>query len=95
MELQPGRRSRCEPVGHVTAISDSIQVSTSFVLSVVNVAPTATLSNDGPIIYGDIVTVDFSDELDASTADSEAGFHYAFAMSADNLADVTYYEGSR
>src|SRR5207245_9984410 len=43
-----------------------------------NVAPTATLSNNGPVNEASPVTVSFSSQLDPSAADTSAGFHYTF-----------------
>ena len=53
-----------------------------------NVAPTATLSHNGPITYGQTVTVSFSDQFDQSSVDIAAGFRYAYATSPE-LLDVT------
>src|SRR5205814_639658 len=43
-----------------------------------NVAPTATLSNDGPVNEGSPATASFSNKLDPSTADTTAGFRYQY-----------------
>jgi peptidoglycan/xylan/chitin deacetylase (PgdA/CDA1 family) len=51
-----------------------------------NVAPTATLSNTGPVAEGSPVTVSFANPSDPSAADTAAGFHYSFALSASGLA---------
>jgi hypothetical protein len=56
------------------------------VVTVGNVAPTATLSNDGPILEGGSVTVNFDDEFDPSGADTDAGFRYAYACDGDVVA---------
>src|SRR5205823_4027934 len=55
-----------------------------------NVAPTATLSNDGPIDEGDSATVSFSGQFDPSNADTAAGFHYANAGDGGTLDESTY-----
>jgi uncharacterized protein (DUF952 family) len=58
-----------------------------------NVAPTASFSNDGPITFGQTVTVSFADQDDPSTADTSAGFKYAYATTSD-FTGVTYASGS-
>src|SRR5262249_20361281 len=55
-------------------------------LSITNTAPTATLSNNGPVNEGSAVTVSFAGASDPSGADMQTGFHYSFASSADGLA---------
>ncbi len=55
-----------------------------------NVAPTATLSNDGPVDEGSPATVSFSNQFDPSSADTAAGFHYAFDCNDGSLAGATY-----
>jgi hypothetical protein len=54
-------------------------------VSIGNVAPTAALSNDGPVTYGHAVTVVFTDPSDSSIVDREAGFRYAFALDEASL----------
>lgn len=48
-------------------------------ISSTNVNPTASLGHDGPKAEGSLVTVTFSGAADASSADTAAGFTYAFA----------------
>ena len=48
-------------------------------VTVNNVAPTATLGNNGPVNEGSSATVSFTSPSDPSSADTTAGFHYAFA----------------
>src|SRR5439155_24808345 len=55
-----------------------------------NVAPTATLANDGPINEGASATVSFSNKFDPSGPDTTAGFHYAYACDGSSLAGSTY-----
>ena len=55
-----------------------------------NVAPTATLSNDGPVNEGSAATISFSNQFDPSSADTVAGFHYAYDCDNDSLAGATY-----
>ncbi|MCU0963072.1 MAG: FG-GAP-like repeat-containing protein, partial [Pirellulaceae bacterium] len=78
----------------ITATYGEGQVSTTFALAVVNVAPTATLSHNGPITYGQTVTVGFTEPFDPSDDDVAVGFHYAFATSPAVFSDVSYDSGS-
>src|SRR5207245_11673635 len=55
-----------------------------------NVAPTATLSNNGPVNEASPVTVSFSSQLDPSAADTSAGFHYAYSCTNVSLTAATY-----
>ncbi len=65
---------------------DSGYTNYSTTVVVNNVAPTATLSNNGPVMVGNPVTVTFSNAADPSSADTAAGFHYSFATSSAGLA---------
>jgi len=62
----------------------------TFKVSVANIAPTATLSNNGPVNEGSPATVTFSNQQDPSSADTTAGFHYAYDCSGGSLAGATY-----
>jgi PKD repeat protein len=62
----------------------------TFQVSVGNVAPTATFSNNGPVNEGSPVTVSFSAPHDPSNADTAAGFHYAYSCSGADLSSATY-----
>ncbi|HWI74225.1 MAG TPA: PKD domain-containing protein [Baekduia sp.] len=57
-------------------------------ITVTNVDPTATLSNDGPVAEGSGATVTFSGASDPSGADTAAGFHYAYDLDGDGTYDV-------
>ena len=61
-----------------------------------NVAPTATFSNDGPVIEGSTATVSFSEQFDPSSADTATGFRYAYDLDNDGTFDVGdgTYDGS-
>ena len=59
-------------------------------VTVTNVPPTATLSNDGPVAEGSAATVSFTNQSDPSNADTAAGFHYAFACDGSSLDSATY-----
>ncbi len=59
------------------------------VITVINIAPTATIGNSGPVDEGSPVTVSLSDAFDPSGADTAAGFRYSFATSLADLA-TTY-----
>src|SRR5918911_1321556 len=69
---------------------DGASGSAQFGVSVANVAPTADLTNDGPVDEGSPATISFSNQHDASSADTAAGFHYAFACDNGSLAAATY-----
>ncbi|HVX59780.1 MAG TPA: Ig-like domain-containing protein [Pirellulales bacterium] len=60
--------------------------SGSFLVTVNNVAPTAALSNSGPINEGGSATISFSSAADPSNADTTAGFHYSFTLDSGSLA---------
>ena len=66
--------------------------STSFGLTVNNIAPTATLAQVGTTTYGDDATVAVNDQFDPSSADTTAGFHYAYSIddNGDGLSSATY-----
>jgi hypothetical protein len=57
-------------------------------LVVNNVAPTATLSNDGPVNEGSVAHVSFGGQSDPSPIDTAAGFHYAYDFNNDGIWDV-------
>ena len=59
-------------------------------ITVANVAPTATLGNNGPVVAGQTVQITFTGQADASEADVAAGFHYAFACDNGSLDGETY-----
>lgn len=58
-------------------------------IEVTNVAPTATLSNSGPVAEGSPATVSFTGAQDPSQADTTAGFAYAFACDGAALGPLT------
>ena len=62
----------------------------TFNWSAANVAPTATLGNDGPIDEGSSAKVSFSGQSDPSSADTTTGFHYAFACDNGDLSSADY-----
>ncbi len=57
-------------------------------VSIKNVAPTARLSNNGPVNEGVPAVVRFGDQVDPSDADKAAGFHYAFDTNNDGTFDI-------
>ena len=59
--------------------STGASASTTFAVDVANVAPTATVANDGPVAEGSPATISLSSPSDPSPVDSAAGFTYAFA----------------
>ena len=69
---------------------DSDTGSATFKVNVSNANPTADLGNDSPISEGGSATVSFTTPSDPSSADTSAGFHYAFACGNSSLAGATY-----
>lgn len=53
-----------------------------------NVAPSATLTNDGPAMVGEPVTLTLGDPSDPSTADMGAGLEYAIDWDGDGTDDA-------
>jgi hypothetical protein len=61
--------------------TNQVQVQGSLpAATTVNVAPTASLSNNGPITYGNTVTVSFTNAADSSSGATPAGLHYAYSL---------------
>jgi hypothetical protein len=77
-------------------VTDNVGLSAvaSALVDVLNVPPTAALSNDGPVLEGIPVTVSFSNQFDPSAADTAAGFHYAFACDGSSLSTAIYATSS-
>jgi hypothetical protein len=61
----------------------------SFQVLVKNVAPTATLSNDGPVDENSTVYVTFTNQFDPSAADTTAGFLYSYDVDNDGVFEIT------
>jgi probable HAF family extracellular repeat protein len=61
----------------------------STTLTVDNIAPIATLSNDGPVEEGDTASVSFASQFDPSTADTAAGFVYSYDFDNDGTFEIT------
>ncbi len=84
----------CSDNGNFTAtlaVSDGTEtVSSDAAVTVNNVAPTASLGNNGPIDEGGSANVSFSGAFDPSSDDTLAGFHYAFDCNGGSLAAATY-----
>ena len=53
-----------------------------------NVAPTATLGNNGPVTEGSPVTVSFSGQSDPSPGDTAAGFRNSYDWDNDGIFDI-------
>jgi len=60
----------------------------TFTVTVNNVAPTATLNNDGPVNEGSSANVSFTGQFDPSSADIAAGFRYAYDFDNDGAFEV-------
>ncbi len=65
----------------------------SSIVVVNNVAPTATIANNGPVNEGSPVTVSLTNAVDPSSSDQLAGLRYSFANSLSDLA-ATYATAS-
>jgi hypothetical protein len=52
-------------------------------VTIANVAPTATFTNDGPVKLGTASIIRFNNATDASTADVAAGFKYSYDFNND------------
>jgi len=65
--------------------------SKSFQLIVNNVPPVATFTATSPIDEGSSSTLAFTNAFDPSTADTQAGFHYAFACDGNVNSLPTSY----
>src|SRR5207302_8755284 len=61
-----------------------------FTVTVANVARTPALSTLCPYTTLFRSTISFSNQFDPSSADTSAGFHYAFACDNGSLAGATY-----
>ena len=63
-------------------------VPNPFTVTVNNVDPTATFFNTGSVNEGTSGTVGFTAQLDPSSADTTAGFHYAYDFDNDGTFDL-------
>jgi hypothetical protein len=61
----------------------------TFLVSVLNVAPTATFNNNGPVDEGTPATFTFTNQSDPSAPDQAAGFHYSYDFNNDGVFDVS------
>ncbi|MFC1516467.1 Ig-like domain-containing protein, partial [Thermodesulfobacteriota bacterium] len=67
---------------------DGATTSDSLLVTVNNVAPTGTLTNNGPVNEGSPATVTFGGQSDPSGADTAAGFIYSYDFDNDGTFDV-------
>ena len=74
----------------VTVSDGTASTSDTDTATIANVAPTATLANNGPVDEGSPATVSFSAQFEPSSDDTAAGFHYAFSCSNGDLSAATY-----
>jgi PKD domain len=72
---------------------DGVSDTATFKVDVKNVAPTATLGNDGPINEGGSSTIAFSSPSDVG-ADTAAGLHYAFRCDGSAFPSDPTYAGT-
>jgi uncharacterized repeat protein (TIGR01451 family) len=70
--------------------TDGATTSASATVTLMNVAPSATLANSGPVGPNVAAVVSFSAPSDPSANDTTAGFHYAFDRTGGTLAGATY-----
>jgi autotransporter-associated beta strand protein len=63
-------------------------VTSGGVVNLINVAPTATFSNSGPVNAGSSAEVSFSGQFDPSLTDILAGFAYAYDLDNDGVFDI-------
>lgn len=84
----------CTDNGSFTAtleVSDgTVTVSSDAAVTVNNVAPSASLGNNGAIDEGGSANVSFSGASDPSSDDTAALFHYAFDCNGGSLAAATH-----
>jgi hypothetical protein len=73
---------------HVRVSDGTLSSTDTAPVTVGNVAPSGTLSNSGPVVEGADATVTFSGASDPSSADTAAGFRYAFDTDGDGTYDV-------
>jgi len=74
----------------ITASDGTASTSTTFGLTVNNVAPTATFPTARTLDEGGASSFAFASPSDPSSADTSAGFHYAFSCTGASLAGATY-----
>ncbi|HEY3392612.1 MAG TPA: PKD domain-containing protein [Lacipirellulaceae bacterium] len=60
----------------------------TFIVTVLNVAPTALLNNSGPVNEGSEAQVFFDTQADPGTVDTANGFRYAYDFNNDGTFDV-------
>jgi outer membrane protein assembly factor BamB len=71
----------------VTDLAGNVSIATTS-LNVLNIAPTATFSNSGPVTMGSSASVSFTNATDVS-ADVTAGLLYSFDFNNDGVFEVT------
>ncbi len=69
----------------ITASDGTDTVTTTFSLTVNNVAPTATFNAPASANEGDQITISLTSPSDPSSADTAAGFTYAFDCDGDGI----------
>lgn len=70
---------------------DGLSVDYTTSISISNVAPTGTISNNGPINEGSAATVSITGAADVSSVDVAAGLRYLFSTSQDNWPTTNPY----
>ena len=59
------------------------------VITVKNVSPTGTLSNNGPANEGSTASASFAGQSDPSSVDTAAGFRYSYDFNNDGVFEIT------
>ena len=78
-----------EYTGSVTVRdNDGDESAYPLTVTVRNVAPTAVLSNDGPVNEGSLAEVSFAEQFDPSGEDTSAGFIYSFDFDNDGTFEI-------
>ena len=93
--LGDGPDSTAVRVGVIAGVTFNTSTATTLVIT--NVAPTATFANNGPVTIGNTADVTFSAQSDPSSADTTAGFRYAYDFDNDGdfeVGDGTYAGGA-
>ena len=87
--------NRIYDVSVFAAGADGVQSpAITLTIDVANVNPTATLGTNGPVSEGATATISFSAAADPSSADTTAGFHYAFSCTNAPLNAAAYVNSS-
>ena len=79
-----------QPVVLRVCDTSSACATSNTVVNITNVAPTSSLTNNGPVTEGSPVAINFGPQFDPSPVDIGAGLHFAFDCAGGSLAGATY-----